>query len=949
MLPFRTRPEKSPDFEELFFSSYRRLMEWSLQLTGYDREDAEDLVQDLYVQFARAGSTLDEVEDREAYLFSVLRNLHYARLRRAGRSPIDDLTIVDFDTLARGLASVDRRKLLYVRSSLSSVCEYVCERKNTSKSASVLILRFIFGYFPGEVMQVACATRGAVDRLLQIARQEVRLHLERPNVLRPFASESQRTHFHSVLSDDSQTLFQEMRQAILRSCVGECFGRQELERRYKASPDAGFTTAELAHLVSCSECLDTANAILGLPLLADRSPDDAIGRDDSQGPDGGSPGPVELTSHSSKRRKKVKEAELRSRLERKMREVFEHRPQSLQIAVNGKLRTSQKVTSELSEFHLKLSRTEKLAFIEVLSEQGIRMAYLHVFDPELQQGLMQSGHIALSDNRSLDLTLSFLGDTPSIHVVYRDPVIGEEVVEDAAEDRVPEQHTAALAEPAHKQGPLSRVAHWLRSLSSKFKLPEMNPTLATALILAAASLVCFLLWFHQPPAITANALLIHAETWDTPRPDSAPAVIYQKVRITTSHRTLERPLYRDVRGMRVPRRQALNVADAQLKEQLAQAGVDWDALLSATSYQEWHDRQRVRQDSITRAGYHLLKLTTTVPAGAVAQASLTVRDTDFHPVARTVELRGSDTIEIAELNYDLMPWNAVNGDWFEPIAVSRSKIFGDVRAAVLPRLPLRLSDAGLDEAELGARLALRQAGADTSERIEVVRNRESVLVRGIVATEARKREIKSHLDLVPHVASALYTFQEVENHRTAETEITSLKQSSSVEGVSPLEDYLVHQGQNRDAIGELGHQLFNSSVEIHQEGKAIANLLGRFETGQDLTANAQASLDALLSDHRQKMLAALASEEKLLAGIRAAGGAEQGSSSIGNLADISATNVVLCGELISDSNEHPRSAQAILPELDRSIAQLRMILGRIPLRTPVVSNTKPAVSQNENE
>lgn len=56
MLPFRLKPERLSDFEEFFFSSYRKLMEWALQLTGRDREDAEDLVHDLYVQFAPSAS-----------------------------------------------------------------------------------------------------------------------------------------------------------------------------------------------------------------------------------------------------------------------------------------------------------------------------------------------------------------------------------------------------------------------------------------------------------------------------------------------------------------------------------------------------------------------------------------------------------------------------------------------------------------------------------------------------------------------------------------------------------------------------------------------------------------------------------------------------------------------------------------------------------------------------
>jgi len=66
------------------------------------------------------------------------------------------------------------------------------------------------------------------------------------------------------------------------------------------------------------------------------------------------------------------------------------------------------------------------------------------------------------------------------------------------------------------------------------------------------------------------------------------------------------------------------------------------------------------------------------------------------------------TIEIAELNYDVMPWSAISGDWFEPIAAFHPGISGGVRTSALPRLPLHLSDTEIDEAELGAQLALRQ-------------------------------------------------------------------------------------------------------------------------------------------------------------------------------------------------------------------------------------------------
>ncbi len=83
MFPFHSKPELRPTFEKMFFEHYSRLLEWALQFTRGDRSEAEDLVQELYVRFAKLSTTSEHIENSENYLFSVLRNLHYARVRRA--------------------------------------------------------------------------------------------------------------------------------------------------------------------------------------------------------------------------------------------------------------------------------------------------------------------------------------------------------------------------------------------------------------------------------------------------------------------------------------------------------------------------------------------------------------------------------------------------------------------------------------------------------------------------------------------------------------------------------------------------------------------------------------------------------------------------------------------------------------------------------------------------
>jgi DNA-directed RNA polymerase specialized sigma24 family protein len=83
------------------------LFDWALQLTGRDRPKAEDLVQELYVRFAHVRKVPEHIENAENYLFTVLRNLQYAR-SRVRTTALDDLSIVDYDLVERGLKAVDR-------------------------------------------------------------------------------------------------------------------------------------------------------------------------------------------------------------------------------------------------------------------------------------------------------------------------------------------------------------------------------------------------------------------------------------------------------------------------------------------------------------------------------------------------------------------------------------------------------------------------------------------------------------------------------------------------------------------------------------------------------------------------------------------------------------------------------------------------------------------------
>jgi hypothetical protein len=212
------------------------------------------------------------------------------------------------------------------------------------------------------------------------------------------------------------------------------------------------------------------------------------------------------------------------------------------------------------------------------------------------------------------------------------------------------------------------------------------------MLIAGVSVFSFQSW-ERAPHISANALLVRAEKWDAPSPAANPGVVRQTIQIKTAKETLKRSIYWDVQGRHRPKPVASSAAEQQLRSTFVKAGVDWNQPISAFAYQVWHDHQHARTDRIARSGVNLLTLTTTVPDGEVSEESLTVRDTDFHPVALRIGFRDSETVEIAELDFKILPWSSVDASVFEPIGgIETTGMPSPSRVLVFPAIPERLTD-----------------------------------------------------------------------------------------------------------------------------------------------------------------------------------------------------------------------------------------------------------------
>lgn len=464
----------------------------------------------------------------------------------------------------------------------------------------------------------------------------------------------------------------------------------------------------------------------------------------------------------------------------------------------------------------------------------------------------------------------------------------------------------------------------------------MNPMLASSLVAAAAIIIIFLIWQRSVRPVSAAELLTRAESWDSSaRKAGEPGVLYRRIRISTPHKSVVRDLYRDREGRRHSRAEQLEPELASLQPKLAAAGVSLDEPLSASAYREWHDRQQVKGDKVERSGNNLLTLTTTTDSSLVSQESLTVREDDFRPVRRTVDFKNTGTVEIAELNYAVMSWSAVNPDLFEPLVpeIAQSKPASHPFIAVA--LP---TSAQLDSAELQALVALNRLQADTTEQIRVTRSNKSVDVIGVVETEQRKHEITAELRSIPHVTSSILSVEQLSQHPPAGSDITSVKEYSVGDQRFPLQDYLKQNSVTRDDLSQVSQRLLDACLQVQQKAAGLVSLVSRFPEPDRLPAAQRSAFDRLTVNYSDGIQAGLEVEAVTLrelgfvaAPSTAAVTNDRTNNRISSeeLIEDLKRNQSLCQELIATNGSNPRPAPSIASDLLNSAARIRLAVRQL--------------------
>jgi hypothetical protein len=455
---------------------------------------------------------------------------------------------------------------------------------------------------------------------------------------------------------------------------------------------------------------------------------------------------------------------------------------------------------------------------------------------------------------------------------------------------------------------------------------QMSPIFTSAVIVLTAAVLLIWVWQRSDRnPVNAAQLLQRAVASDTAISQEKMGVIYQNVRITTSRAKVEHEIYRDPRGIRHRRPEPVKAETASVQHVLSTIGVDWDAPLSATSYREWHDRQTSVSDEVHKDDGNLLTLVSKVPNNWIEEESLTVRASDFHPVARTIETRSYGTVEIAEVSYAVLPWSGVNEALFEPL--------GGVlhtNPAILPSLP---TTAELDSDELSARLVLNHLQADEGEQITIMRTDHAVVVKGVVETDDRKKEIVQKLWPLPHVKADILSLAELQSLPPDKTTAQSVQMQSVDVQPSPLEKYLDTKGDRKEDLGSASQRLLDAALKVRQNARELTNLKERY-AALDQSGSQDSILSQLTQSYVERLSAGLDDETKTLTAL----GFENQTPTSSNTSaiDLAAEvdhNEALCRTLIAGSSESTRPASEIVSEVYESIARIRLAVAALPRST----------------
>jgi DNA-directed RNA polymerase specialized sigma24 family protein len=888
-------PASAAQVDQLLASRYGQLLQWASGLTRGDAGKSEEIVQEFCLYFTLTKPDLSGVANLDGYLYTSLRHIYLSGLARSSREALRFVSIAEFDSFASALddASGDA---LQKQNDLRRICGYTVWRKESSKSASYFILHFFHGYGRREIAELGCVPMSAIYNKLKIARAEVKSHLQEAGKLRIVNRDLPPEPALPWGLCSSEDLFRELRKTILQARNTGCLPEEELLAYYCSSTPRPISCALLAHIVSCERCLNTVDRQLRRPTLKDREPLDCFGMGSEEGSDSvAEPGPIS---------QKAMLQAVRKRWDR----VHEHRPRTLSIAVNGQIVAFHDVHAEHSKLSARIERPENAMFVEVFSEQDVRLALLSIGELPPDGSRVRTQRVELSDARWLELSLTFDGLGLNGEVAYFDPALAAEVGEEDTEESLavlPFRRDAELVTPGlHGRNAIYEA--FRRMLLAMTPSSTLGWSLALAILLTAGYLA------YQRTSGPADAMEIlnrsvvtetaalqgqtEHQVLNIEEVSSNGSVLQQGVvdlwkdgdgnrylrRLFDAKHRMVAAEWRNKSGEHSVRRKEGGKAMPEGARPPLMSGL-WDHDLSAQAFRGLGGRApRLRP---VEDGY---ELTTAGPIEGHPQviSATLVLDRHLVPVRTVLRVQaGTDVHELrfVQASYERRPRGSVPDAMFDP------EYFSSVRdlhstATHAHALPATgLADFALAELQIAVLYQLSRLQADTSQPIEVMRTSDGhIRVSGALADDALKRKIVTQLQALPNherLDLKLLSPQEVRRRPSAaprlivrSTSVYEINQEKSAADET-LRKYFQGKGISGErldaAVAQFSHDALEHAQRALQNAYALDRLGGALSAAelQSINLSSQQHWTEMIDKHAQTLEEQLRLLDQLLAEI----------------------------------------------------------------------------------
>jgi RNA polymerase sigma factor (sigma-70 family) len=869
----RAPSASSTEHEEAFVRSYAALHAVARRLAGGDADLAGDLVQDAYVQFVVTRPDLASIERLDAYLAVLVKNIHLSRLRRRSHQRDLHVPLEEYDSAESALRAAQPEQRLIARDALGHLCEHVAAVKDRSRPASILALRFFHGLYPSDIGRIVRATPAAVHEWLRQARQDARRALsgDQGRGQRGGLCEVQ---WPAAGQNDPAAVVSALREALFTTGAPPCVAPHV--RTWYARPARAeappLDSRTLSHVAGCRRCFEAVCAVAGLP------PSD----DHRSWPPGDRP-------------------RQRLRGTKRVRDLLEHRPRQLMVCINGHHVGVVCVESARTELQWTVRLDEPVAFAELHSEQGLRMALLHVELPPAGS-VVQSVSVALSDDRVLRLSLDFSGVHPAVAVDYVDPSLSSSTAVVAAGPAAPAAEDAPAGEcdaPSHS---------WWTRLSGAWRLAHRLVPVAGAVAVAAAG---WWVWSHRPAMPEPSAVIDRAVSSEAEALPAAGAV-HRTLRFESRRRGAGEAVFshrieawtRPDQGMRAVR--VFDGANHMIagrwigdgRDQSVALGVlddVWSADLSAATFRNRHlqlgqctteaDAERytlacgpLAATSLFQALAPAVHAQTMPGPTTVLRAELSLRRSDLHAVRLVLTVPGPAAdpgdriVTLDERALRHVPVSEIPAGVFAPetreapAAAPSAVVPGRRAVPATPSLEVRVLEL-IDRIASGEYLSV--------DRVDATR----LSLSGLVSTAERKRSLLdavADLDAPGAVTTEVRTFAEAArgDRRAAAGRSGSPPRVRLFESgltTAPIDEYMqARVAPGLDAVAivrELAPRVLASSERLRRHGLALQALADRFDDRAiaDLDDAGARAWRTLLGRHVGECLGAIETLDTMLA------------------------------------------------------------------------------------